>query len=123
LVISKQAIGARDRQLNRLEGEVTMAIASQKGRTKARVEWTHDFFNFSTPKIPCETNCPFMVVTDTLNCQKELEGLVDMEEVRGRGRCPFWPDKDPQTERKGILGRDKTVGPSYRDAAGHRPSG
>ena len=24
-----------------------------------------------------------MVVTDTLNCQKELEGLVDMEEVRG----------------------------------------
>jgi hypothetical protein len=34
-----------------------------------------------------------MVVTDTLNCRKELEGLVDMEEVRGTGGCPFWPHK------------------------------
>jgi hypothetical protein len=43
-----------------------------------------------------------MVVTDTLNCQKEFEGLVDIEEVRGRGtgRCPFWPHKDPETKGK-----------------------
>ena len=66
-----------------------------------RVEWTHDLFEFSTQKIPCENNCPYMVVTDTLNCQKELEGLVDMEEVRVAGGCPFWPHKDPETKGKG----------------------
>jgi hypothetical protein len=66
-----------------------------------RVEWTHDLFEFSTQKIPSENNCPYMVVTDTLNCQKELEGLVDMDEVRVAGGCPFWPHKDPETKGKG----------------------
>jgi len=65
------------------------------------VEWTHDLFEFSTQKIPCENNCPYMVVTYTLNCQKELEGLVDMEEVRVAGECPFWPHKGPGTKGKG----------------------
>jgi len=63
-----------------------------------RVEWTPDHFKFSTQKIPCESNCPYMVVADTLNCQKELEGFVDMEEVRGIGRCRFWPHKDLEIE-------------------------
>ncbi len=61
-----------------------------------KVDWTPDLFNFSTQKVPCESNCPYMVVTDTLNCRKELEGLVDMEEARGKARCPFWPRKDPE---------------------------
>jgi hypothetical protein len=63
-----------------------------------RVEWAHDLFKFPAQKIPCESNCPYMVVTDTLNCRKELEGLVDMEEARGTGRCRFWPHKDLDTE-------------------------
>jgi hypothetical protein len=41
--------------------------------------------------IPCEGNCPYLVVTDTLNCRKDSEGVVDMEEVRDTGECPFWP--------------------------------
>jgi hypothetical protein len=52
-------------------------------------------------KIPYEGNCPYMVATDTLNCRKELEGLVDMEEARGKGRCPFWPHKDLETKGEG----------------------
>jgi hypothetical protein len=59
-----------------------------------RVEWAHDLFKFPTQKIPCESSCPYMLVTDTLNCRKELEGLVDMEEARATGGCPFWPHKD-----------------------------
>jgi hypothetical protein len=62
------------------------------------VEWTPDLFKFSTQKIPCESNCPYMVVTDTLNCQKELEGFVDVEEVRGIATCRFWPHKDLEIE-------------------------
>lgn len=31
--------------------------------------------------IPCEADCPSLVITDTMNCRKEFEGLVDMEEV------------------------------------------
>jgi hypothetical protein len=42
-------------------------------------------------EIPCEGNCPYLVVTDTLNCRKDSEGVVDMEEVRDTGECPFWP--------------------------------
>jgi hypothetical protein len=45
-------------------------------------------------KIPCEGNCPYLVVTDTLNCRKDSEGVVDMEEVRGTGECPFWPREE-----------------------------
>jgi hypothetical protein len=41
--------------------------------------------------IPCEGNCPYLVVTDTLTCRKDSEGAVDMEEVRDTGECPFWP--------------------------------
>jgi hypothetical protein len=79
-------------------GEIGMKVFKKKASDLEKLEWTHDLFNFSSPKIPCESNCPYMVVTDTLNCQKELEGLVDMEEVRGTGRCPFWPHKDLDTE-------------------------
>jgi len=42
-------------------------------------------------EIPCEGNCPYLVVTDTLNCRKDSEGVIDMEEVRDTGECPFWP--------------------------------
>ncbi len=42
-------------------------------------------------EIPCEGDCPYLVVTDTLNCRKDSEGVVDMEEVRDTGECPFWP--------------------------------
>jgi hypothetical protein len=77
-----------------------MKVSNKKASDLERAEWTHDLF-FSPPKIPCESNCPYMVVTDTLNCQKEFEGLVDMEEVRGKGGCPFWPCKDLETKRKG----------------------
>ena len=45
-------------------------------------------------KIPCEGNCPYLVITDTLNCRKDSEGTVDMEEVRGTGKCPFWPHQE-----------------------------
>jgi hypothetical protein len=79
-----------------------MKVFKKKASELVRVEWTHDLFNFSPQKIPCESNCPYMVVTDTLNCQKEFEGLVDMEEVRGgTGGCPFWPHKDLETKGKG----------------------
>lgn len=44
--------------------------------------------------IPCEGNCPYLVVTDTLNCRKDSEGVVDMEEVRDIGECPFWPQEE-----------------------------
>jgi len=75
-----------------------MEIFNKKTNESERIEWTPGFFKFSTPKIPCESNCPYMVVTDTLNCQKELEGLVDMEETRETGGCPFWPHKDLETK-------------------------
>ena len=78
-----------------------MKILNKKASDLKRVEWTYDLSKFFSPKIPCESNCPHMVVTDTLNCRKELEGLVDMEEVRGTGKCPFWPHKDLETKRKG----------------------
>jgi hypothetical protein len=71
-----------------------MKIFNKKASELKRFEWTHGLFNASTKRIPCESNCPHMVVTDTLNCRKEFEGLVDVEEVRGKGRCPFWPHKD-----------------------------
>jgi hypothetical protein len=48
-------------------------------------------------KIPCEGNCPHFVVTDTLNCRKDSEGVVDMEEVRGTGECPFWPQEERES--------------------------
>ena len=48
-----------------------------------------------------EIPCPYLVVTDTLNCRKDSEGVVDMEEVRGTGECPFWPHKDRETKGKG----------------------
>jgi hypothetical protein len=51
--------------------------------------------------IPCEGNCPYLVVTDTLNCRKDSEGVVDMEEVRGTGKCPFWPQQEREITRKG----------------------
>jgi hypothetical protein len=45
-----------------------------------------------------------LIVTDTLISRKESKGLVDMEEVRGIGRCRFWSHKVMETEwnRKGI---------------------
>jgi hypothetical protein len=75
-----------------------MKVFDKKVSDLERVELTPDLFKFSPQKIPCESNCPYMVVTDTLNCRKELEGLVDLEEVRGKGRCPFWPRKDLETK-------------------------
>ena len=75
-----------------------MKVFNKKVSDLESAEWTRDLFKFSTPKIPCESNCPYMVVTDTLNCQKELEGLVDMEEARVTGGCPFWPHKDLDTQ-------------------------
>jgi hypothetical protein len=78
-----------------------MKVFNKKVSDLERIERTHDLFKFSSQKIPCESNCPYMVVTDTLNCQKELEGLVDMEEVRGAGSCPFWPHEGLETKRKG----------------------
>jgi hypothetical protein len=59
-----------------------MKVSSKKATDLERVEWTHDLFKYPTDKIPCENNCPYMVVTDTLNCRKDSEGVVDMEEVR-----------------------------------------
>jgi hypothetical protein len=75
-----------------------MKIFNNKANESEKIEWTPGFFKFSTQEIPCESNCPYLVVTDTLNCQKELEGLVDMEEARGTGGCPFWPHKDVETD-------------------------
>jgi hypothetical protein len=85
-------------------GEMSMKVFNKKTSDLMRVAWAHDLCKFITPKIPCESNCPCMVVTDTLNCRKELGGLVDMEDIRGAGRCPFWPHKDMKTkgERKHI---------------------
>jgi hypothetical protein len=76
-----------------------MKVFNKKVSDFERVESTRDLFKFSPRKIPCESNCPYMVVTGTLNCRKELEGLlVDMEEVRGTGKCPFWPNKELKTK-------------------------
>lgn len=77
-----------------------MKVFKKKVSDLEGVGRTHDLFKFSSPKIPFESNCPFMVVTDTLNCQKEVEGLVDLDEVRGTGRCSFWPPKDQETKGK-----------------------
>jgi hypothetical protein len=79
-------------------GEIDMKVFHGKVSELKGVEWPHGLFKYSTQEIPCENNCPYMVVTDTLNCRKELEGLVDMEEVRGTGGCPFWPHKDLVTQ-------------------------
>ena len=70
-------------------------------KSSGKMERTHGLFKASPQKIPCENNCPYMVVTDTLNCQKEFEGLVDLEEVRETGVCPFWPHKDLETKGEG----------------------
>ena len=78
-----------------------MKVFKKKVSDLERVEWAHDLSEVFTQKVPCENNCPYMVVTDTLKCRKEFEGLVDMEEVRGKGRCLFWPHKDLETKRKG----------------------
>ena len=78
-----------------------MKVFNKKTSDLKRVEWARDLFKFYTQKIPCESNCPHMVVTDTLNCQKEFEGLVDLEEVRGTCICPFWPHKDLETKGEG----------------------
>ena len=75
-----------------------MKVFNKKVSDLERVESTHDLFKFSPQKIPCESNCPYMVITDTLNCRKELGGLVDVEEVRGTSKCPCWPDKDLETK-------------------------
>ena len=75
-----------------------MRVLNKRTSDLKEVEWTRDLFKFSPKRIPCEGNCPHMVVTDTLNCQKELEGLVDMDEVRGTAKCPFWPHKDLETQ-------------------------
>jgi hypothetical protein len=72
-----------------------MKVFKRKVSYLKKVEWDQGLF-FSTQKVPCEDNCPYMVITDTLNCRKELEGLVDMEEVRGTGKCLFWPCRDPE---------------------------
>jgi hypothetical protein len=81
-----------------MKSEIGMKVFHRKVSELKGVEWTPDLFKFSTQEIPCESNCPYMVVTDTLNCRKELEGLVDMEEVRGIGTCRFWPHKDLDTQ-------------------------
>jgi len=75
-----------------------MKIFNKKAGKLEKVEETHDPFQTSPQKIPCESNCPYMVVTDMLNCRKELEGLVDMEEVRETGECSFWPHKNQEAE-------------------------
>ena len=77
------------------------ALNEKKVSDLGKIERTHGFFKFSPPKIPCENNCPYMVVTDTLGCEKEFEGLVDLEEVRETGVCPFWPHKDLETKGEG----------------------
>jgi len=75
-----------------------MKVFNKRTSDLERIERTYDLFKFSSKKIPCESNCPHMMVTDTLNCRKECEGLVDIEEVRGTGNCPFWPQKDLETQ-------------------------
>jgi len=57
------------------QGEIGMKVFHKKVRDRS--------------EIPCEGNCPYLVVTDTLNCRKDSEGVVDMEEVRGKAECPF----------------------------------
>ena len=52
--------------------------------------------------IPCEGNCPYLVITDTLNCRKDSEGVVDMEEVRDTGECPFWPHQEREIGPTGM---------------------
>jgi hypothetical protein len=42
------------------QGAIGMKVINKKASELERVEWTHDLFNFSTPKIPCESNCPCM---------------------------------------------------------------
>ena len=71
-----------------------MKVFQKKVSDSERVGWTHDLFKFSAHKIPCEGKCPYLVVTDTLNCRKDSEGVVDMEEVRDAGECPFWPQEE-----------------------------
>ena len=78
-----------------------MKVFNKRVSDLKRIEKTHDLFKFSVQKIPCENNCPYMVVTDTLGCEKEFEGLVDLEEVRETGVCPFWPHKDLETKGEG----------------------
>jgi hypothetical protein len=39
-----------------------MKVINKKASELERVEWTHDLFNFSTPKTPCESNCPCMAL-------------------------------------------------------------
>ena len=79
-------------------GVTGVKVFNKKASELERVESTHDPFKLFPIKIPCEGNCPYMVVTDTLNCRKELEGLADMEEARVTGKCPFWPSKDQETQ-------------------------
>ncbi|NWF91448.1 MAG: hypothetical protein HXY46_00910 [Syntrophaceae bacterium] len=79
-------------------GGVGMKVFRKKSSDLKRAGPTQDLFSSSSKKIPCESNCPHMVITDTLNCRKELEGLVDMEEVRSKGRCPFWPHEDRESK-------------------------
>jgi hypothetical protein len=69
-------------------------VLTMKTRKSEKAQSVHGPFEFLPIKIPCEGNCPHMVVTDTLNCRKELEGLADMDETRGTGKCPFWPHKE-----------------------------
>ena len=78
-----------------------MKVFNKKTSDLKSVEWAHGLFKFFTQKIPCESNCPYLVVTDTLNCRKDSEGLVDMEEVRDTGECPFWPHKDLEMKGEG----------------------
>ncbi len=80
-----------------------MKVFKKKAVDLKRLEWDHDLSEVSAQNIPCENNCPYMVVTGTLNCQKELEGLVDMEEARGTGRCLFWPPR--KTQQRSSLSR------------------
>jgi hypothetical protein len=48
-----------------------MKSLNKKGDDLERGERENGLFNSSYHKIPCGTNCPYLVVTDTLNCQKE----------------------------------------------------
>jgi hypothetical protein len=72
-----------------------MKVSIKRVSYLRKVEWIQGL-SFSNQKIPCEDNCPYMVITDTLNCRKESEGLVDMEEVRGAGKCLFGACRDPE---------------------------
>jgi len=70
-----------------------MKVFNKKVSDLERVEWNRDLSEFYAQKIPCESNCPYMVVTDTLNCQKEFEGLVDMERCGDQAVVRFGPTK------------------------------